>query len=83
MTSPALGPLHGLAHQVGNDGALVLASEGLVEGPLHFLRDAEIYGAHGVPLVELLNISTTLLRARRRVSNGTGGYSATRLSRTT
>jgi hypothetical protein len=37
---------HSTAHEGGNDSALVLVAEGLVEGFFDVIRDAEIDGCH-------------------------------------
>jgi hypothetical protein len=51
-----------LAHQVRNDGALVLSSEGLIELSFHVIGDAEIDGGH--MQIPLLKFSTTSMVAR-------------------
>ena len=52
-------PLHRFAHQVRDDGALVPASEGLVERLLDVLRNAEVDRGQYAPLT-LLKYSTIL-----------------------
>jgi hypothetical protein len=50
---------HRVAHQLGDDGAFVLAFKSGVEGIFDVFRDAEIDGGHGASFA-LLKISTTL-----------------------
>ena len=47
--SPPPLALHGLAHQLGDDRALVGISEGGVKRLFHLVRDAEIHRRYGLP----------------------------------